>query len=397
MTEVFENDAKPPPKIHRNVLKELLYLCTTKVPFKHINGKIYIQIDGVTMGSPLGPTFANYYMADLKNKVLNEKKPPIYARYVDDIFIVSKIDDLINLKEEMENNSKLKFTYEEPVNGTLPFLDILVTKQDYNIKTTVYKKKTDVGKCLNYKSECTERYKEAVMKAYINRTIQVCSSWELADEEIERITQILVNNNYPQHLIEKEIKASLDSYSKKEQRKKEKVNLYYQNQMNDGYKMDEKVLKTIIRNNVKSTDSEKKVNLIIYYKNLKTINLIMQNNSNPEKRNIDKTRIIYEYKCPNEDCYLLKENKNNSYIGYTTCKLTRRIAYHLQNGAIKEHEQTCYETKMTRIKLVENCKIVKQINDIRRLQNMEAIMINKLKPELNKQDTGITRILQLWA
>ena len=167
--------------------------------------------------------------------------------------------------------------------------------------------------------------------------------------------------------------------------------------MNDGYKTDEQILKKIIRSNVKSIDNNKKINVIIYYKNLKTANLVMKNNSNTAKRDIDKTRLIYEYKCPNEDCYLLKENKNNSYIGHTVCKLTRRIAYHLQNGAIKEHEQTCLKTKITRRKVVENCKITKCINDTRRLQTMEAIMINKLKPELNKQDTGITRILKLWT
>ena len=129
---------------------------------------------------------------------------------------------------------------------------------------------------------------------------------ELVNNEIERITQILVNNNYPQYLIEKEIKSSLDSYLTKEKVKTEKANVYYQNQMNDGYKTDEQILKKIISSNVKSTDNDKKINVIIYYKNLKTANLVMKNNSNTAKRDIDKTRLIYEYKCPNEDCYLLK-------------------------------------------------------------------------------------------
>ena len=39
------------------------------------------------MGSPLGPTFANYYMGDLESKTLTniENPPLIYCRYVDDI------------------------------------------------------------------------------------------------------------------------------------------------------------------------------------------------------------------------------------------------------------------------------------------------------------------------
>ena len=40
------------------------------------------------MGSPLGPTFANFYMGKLENCIFqNQNKPNIYARYVDDIFL----------------------------------------------------------------------------------------------------------------------------------------------------------------------------------------------------------------------------------------------------------------------------------------------------------------------
>ena len=38
--------------IPQNIIKYLLYLCTTQVHFTY-SGKIYIQIDGVTMRSPL--------------------------------------------------------------------------------------------------------------------------------------------------------------------------------------------------------------------------------------------------------------------------------------------------------------------------------------------------------
>ena len=40
--------------ITKPILKELLLLCT-KHPHFRFNGGIYIQIDGVAMGSPLGP------------------------------------------------------------------------------------------------------------------------------------------------------------------------------------------------------------------------------------------------------------------------------------------------------------------------------------------------------
>ena len=51
------------PKILKQDLKELLIKCTTKSPFRYIDGNIYYQIEGIEMGSPLGPTFANFYVS----------------------------------------------------------------------------------------------------------------------------------------------------------------------------------------------------------------------------------------------------------------------------------------------------------------------------------------------
>ena len=47
-------------------MKELLILGTTQTPFRNFDGELYLQMDGVMMGSSLGPTFANYYMAHLE-------------------------------------------------------------------------------------------------------------------------------------------------------------------------------------------------------------------------------------------------------------------------------------------------------------------------------------------
>ena len=41
-------------------MKELLLLCTKKAHFT-FNGKIYMQVDDVAMGSPAGPVLADIY------------------------------------------------------------------------------------------------------------------------------------------------------------------------------------------------------------------------------------------------------------------------------------------------------------------------------------------------
>ena len=42
------------------------------------------------MGSVLGPTFSDFYMSNLENKIFNDiKKKHIYECYVDDILIIA--------------------------------------------------------------------------------------------------------------------------------------------------------------------------------------------------------------------------------------------------------------------------------------------------------------------
>ena len=50
-------------------MKELLRLCTKSVHFSY-NDSIYIQSNGVAMGSQLGPILANIFMVELEREVL---------------------------------------------------------------------------------------------------------------------------------------------------------------------------------------------------------------------------------------------------------------------------------------------------------------------------------------
>ena len=46
------------------------------------------QIDGVAMGSPLGPALANIFVEFYETKLFsNANKPHMYHRYVDDTFV----------------------------------------------------------------------------------------------------------------------------------------------------------------------------------------------------------------------------------------------------------------------------------------------------------------------
>ena len=85
------NDDENSPKIPIDVLCNLVTVATKEWLFM-FNNKFYKQIDGVAMGSPLGPALASIFMCNFENKWLKDcphsLKPAFYRRYVDDIFVL---------------------------------------------------------------------------------------------------------------------------------------------------------------------------------------------------------------------------------------------------------------------------------------------------------------------
>ena len=65
---------------------------------------MYIEIDDISMGLPLGPTISEFYMSHIENKIFKTiiTKLKIYVRYVDDIFIAMHSDEINKLKQNLE-------------------------------------------------------------------------------------------------------------------------------------------------------------------------------------------------------------------------------------------------------------------------------------------------------
>lgn len=62
-----------PPTLPRTVLKDLLEFATKKSHFIFY-GQYYDQIDGVAMGSPLGPVLANIFMCHFEESWLTNNQ-----------------------------------------------------------------------------------------------------------------------------------------------------------------------------------------------------------------------------------------------------------------------------------------------------------------------------------
>ena len=367
-------------------LKALLEICTKEAPFVTPNGLMYRQVDGVAMGSPLGVLFANFFMGRIERDVfMNGYKPSIYARYVDDCFVkADRQEEVEDLRRRLEEASGLRFTVEESVDNRLPFLDVLVSQRQEGFATEVYTKPTNPGLCLNGNSECPDRYRRSTIRAYVKRALTHCNSWVSTHKELERVTQVLVNNGYRNQEVADAISKCLNSWyeTPEEPRPVEEViRLYYRNHMSSQYKADEAAIKKIVSKCVIPNNNDARLQFIIFYKSMKTSNLILKNNPASQPPELQRSHLVYEYTCKQGNCEALP----SSYIGMTTTKLSRRLTLHLNDGAPKKHTREVHGTSLTREMLVEGTTILQQEKNAQRLQILEALLIKDLRPTLNCQ------------
>ena len=356
---VYHHATFAAPDIPENVMCAMLRLCTTKAPFRCPNGNLYYQTDGIAMGSPLGVLFAEAFMASVEETVLNGniKKPTIYCRYVDDILVeVCEPADLEQLKLRLEEVSGLSFTIEHSVADTISFLDVSIDAADGHFSTTVFRKPTDEGRCLHGKSQCPQRYKDSVVKAYIHRALKHCSTWLLFHQEVERIKQVLVDNEYDLATIDQQIRTATDKYHAPTKTTEDgnTISLFYKSQMTSEYKTEEAALKKIISRNCKPVEALDKIKLNIYYQSPTVSSFILKNNPNKDTTPLKQCNVVYRYKCQTGDCAILP---NSGYIGCTTTSLSRRLTMHLQNGGPQVHSQTKHDIALTRREIVANTTI----------------------------------------
>ena len=391
LRNVYEHVSIPAPRLPKSVLKRMLEICTKDTAFRCPLGQLHCQVDGVAMGSPLGVLFAESYMAHVESLAIDslQIKPHTYCRYIDDIFVdVYNEEQLLSVKTALEKHSVLKFTTETSISHKIPFLDVSVDASDGSLVTSVYRKPTDTGHCLNGESECPDIYKESVIHAYINRAIKHCSSWPLLHQEHQRTKQILVNNNYSFSDIDKIIKRQLHkhlsatTHTTSRHEEPHRVNLFYRGSMSSAYKKDEKVLRSIVRRNCTPIGPFNEIKLTIYYQTPSTSKLVMTNNMSRDASDLKATNVVYEFQCPIGDC---ARRNNSSYISHTTTTFSRRMTMHLQNGAPERHVRFDHGTTLTRSMIVENTRIIARCPNRRRLATLEAVYIRDKDPAINRQ------------
>ena len=203
LNRLYRGDPAIKLYIPEKVLEKLLQLCVCDNTFI-FNNTVYQQIDGVAMGSSLGPLLANIYMAHLEEehflKNVMDFSPSFYRRYVDDTFCLMKeechIDQFLSYINSIDPN--IQFDVEQEKNEQLSFLDTVVSRSNNSFPDISTKiKSTDRGLLYHFSSFIPKIYKNNLIYCLVYRVYHIASSYQLFHEDLVNLRKKFIRNGFP--------------------------------------------------------------------------------------------------------------------------------------------------------------------------------------------------------
>ena len=163
------------------------------------------------MGSPLLPVIANLYMESLEEAAISsaELQPNLWVRYVDDTFVIwtHGQEELHQFHQHLNNqHSNIQFTMEEESGCELAFLDVLVTRKDERLLTSVYRKPTHTERYIPFNSHHHRKTITGVLRSMRDRAHRICDP-STKPQELHHLENVFEANGFPPNLVKKTLQV----------------------------------------------------------------------------------------------------------------------------------------------------------------------------------------------
>ena len=284
-----------------------------------------MQLDGTAMGNPASPSIANLVMTYLIDNIIKKLNYdiPICSLYVDDMILALHKDRVNETLETFNNfNNNIKFTMEMENNKQIPFLDLLLIRNDDgSIDTNWYNKPSSSGRLLNYFSNHPLHQKINVIMNLLKKNSNLSSS-KFQPDNLNKIKLILYNNGYPKFLVKKLINTILEK----------------QNDINTINSVSNKIVNLkffqfpyipgLSQNINEIIKKENQFKLVFY--NIKTVNNLFTKIKDKIPHNYN-SNLVYKINCKDSDL---------GYIGQTNQYLHKRVYQHKNDCKITNIDKT---------------------------------------------------------
>lgn len=196
------DEIRPNTNICLDLFLEIVEFCIDASYFR-FDGQHYQQIFGTAMGNPLSPAIADWVMETLLDTVVRMLKIPLpfLRKFVDDLVTAIPLHQLDHVMETFNSyDVHTQFTYELEVDNKLPFLDMLLIRQDnQKIATQWYQKPIASGRFLNFHSYHPLGQKLNMAINFARRVNQLTTNLD-QQAKMQIVDEQLKLNDYPKPL-----------------------------------------------------------------------------------------------------------------------------------------------------------------------------------------------------
>ena len=170
---------------------------------------MYHQVQGTAMGTKMAPSYANIFMAELEEYLLDNysTKPLLWKRYIDDILCIwpgppSEVEDFIQYL-----NPTIKFTHSSSTTE-VDFLDLTIYKGKRHAASLIldlkpFFKPTNKFQYLEYSSAHHRGTFPSLIKGELTRLLRACSDERTYKKAADVILSKFKKRGYPNSLLQR--------------------------------------------------------------------------------------------------------------------------------------------------------------------------------------------------
>ena len=357
-----------------DTILELLAFCLNNTYFV-FQDTFYEQTKGAAMGSPISPIIANIFMEAFEQRAIAAAlhPPRVWKRYIDDTLVVQQQKHQQEFLQHINTvDPSIQFTVEEAKqDGSIPFLDTIIRpEEDGSFTIGVYRKPTHTDLYLPWDSNHNIAAKYSVINTLTHRAHTICSTPELAEQELQHLEEVLGACKYPRWAIKKIFNKHQHKEKKKTPRSTHQTKCHIVVPYIEG--MGESLKKICKRHGVD-----------MHFKGGRTLKNILVSPKDQDKIT-NKNCVIYSYSCGIIDC-------GEEYIGESGRSFGERYKEHLKAPSpIFQHQSISgHETS------IENFNIIGREDNSLARTIKESIYIRVNNPTLNR-NIGKYNLTHIW-
>lgn len=355
---------------------QVVKFCIDDSNYFKFDGKFYSQRTGLAIGGCASTILADFVLTDIIQEAKRKLnfEPKLLVKYVDDILMIipkEQFEKTYNTFNSINNN--IQFTHEIEQDNRIPYLDVMLIRNNHKIQTQFYQKPTNLGRLLNFLSSHPKHQKLNTAQNLVHRIFNLTSN-EYWPDSIKTAQLLLSKNNYPSYIINSIIDKKINHLAS--------VNINNQQinnpqppkyiSTNYNYKFSENIQRLVTKYDPQIKLSQKTT------QNIKSIQTSLKDKIPPQ----EKHNLIYQINC---------NNCNKVYIGQTGQIFKKRInqhSYDQKNKHIFTDNSTALQIHALNTGHSFNFKepkILATENNYRKRTILEMIHIKTTKNTVNKK------------